>query len=48
MIRRRLPLVSMLLAALAGAPAQYKATIGGEVYEIGAVVMATGWMPGKA
>lgn len=35
------------IESLAGAPAQYKATIGGEVYEIGAVVMATGWMPGK-
>jgi quinone-modifying oxidoreductase subunit QmoB len=33
--------------ALAGAPAQYKATIAGTEYEIGAVVMATGWVPGK-
>ncbi|MGL1863048.1 MAG: hydrogenase iron-sulfur subunit [Pseudodesulfovibrio sp.] len=31
---------------LAGAPAQYKATIAGTEYEIGAVVMATGWVPG--
>ena len=33
--------------ALAGAPAQYKATVGGTEYEIGAVVMATGFVPGK-
>ncbi|WP_319469350.1 hydrogenase iron-sulfur subunit [uncultured Pseudodesulfovibrio sp.] len=33
--------------ALAGAPAQYKATVGGTEYEVGAVVMATGWVPGK-
>ena len=36
------------LESLAGAPAQYKATVGGKEYEIGAVVMATGWVPGKA
>ncbi|QGY39901.1 hydrogenase iron-sulfur subunit [Pseudodesulfovibrio cashew] len=35
------------LDSLAGAPAKYKATIGGTEYEIGAVVMATGWVPGK-
>jgi quinone-modifying oxidoreductase subunit QmoB len=35
------------IESLAGAPAQYKATVAGEVYEIGAVVMATGWVPGK-
>ncbi|MCJ2165500.1 MULTISPECIES: hydrogenase iron-sulfur subunit [unclassified Pseudodesulfovibrio] len=34
--------------ALAGAPAQYKATVGGAEYEIGAVVMASGWVPGNA
>ncbi|ADU64024.1 MAG: hydrogenase iron-sulfur subunit [Pseudodesulfovibrio sp.] len=33
--------------SLAGAPAKYKATIAGAEYEIGAVVMATGWVPGK-
>jgi quinone-modifying oxidoreductase subunit QmoB len=33
--------------ALAGAPAQYKATISGTEYEIGAVVLATGWVAGK-
>jgi quinone-modifying oxidoreductase subunit QmoB len=33
--------------SLAGAPAQYKATIAGAEYEVGAVVMATGWVPGK-
>ena len=36
------------LESLAGAPAQYKATVGGKEYEIGAVVMATGWVPGKS
>jgi len=35
------------LESLAGAPAQYKATISGTEYEIGAVVMATGWVPGN-
>jgi len=35
------------LDSLAGAPAQYKATIAGKEYEIGSVVMATGWVPGK-
>ncbi|MBG0791880.1 MAG: hydrogenase iron-sulfur subunit, partial [Desulfovibrionaceae bacterium] len=35
------------LESLAGAPAQYKATIAGQEYEIGAVVMATGFVPGK-
>ena len=35
------------LESLAGAPAKYKATVGGKEYEIGAVVMATGWVPGK-
>ncbi|QJB56363.1 hydrogenase iron-sulfur subunit [Pseudodesulfovibrio sp. zrk46] len=33
--------------SLAGAPAQYKVTIGGTEYEIGSVVLATGWVPGK-
>ncbi|NDV18117.1 hydrogenase iron-sulfur subunit [Pseudodesulfovibrio sp. JC047] len=33
--------------ALAGSPAQYTATIGGSEYEVGAVVMATGFVPGK-
>ncbi len=33
--------------SLAGAPAQYKATIAGSEYEIGAVVMSTGWVPGN-
>jgi len=35
------------LESLAGAPAQYKATIAGKEYEVGACVMATGWVPGK-
>ncbi|MDD3312265.1 FAD-dependent oxidoreductase [Pseudodesulfovibrio sp.] len=35
------------LESLAGAPAQYKATIAGQEYEVGACVMATGWVPGK-
>ncbi|WP_419786458.1 hydrogenase iron-sulfur subunit [Pseudodesulfovibrio sp.] len=35
------------LESLAGAPAKYKATIAGKEYEIGACVMATGWVPGK-
>ncbi len=35
------------LENLEGAPAQYKATIAGSEYEVGAVVMATGWAPGK-
>ena len=35
------------LESLAGAPAKYTATVGGKEYEIGAVVMATGWVPGK-
>ncbi|BCS88650.1 hydrogenase iron-sulfur subunit [Pseudodesulfovibrio sediminis] len=35
------------IEALAGAPAQYKATIAGTEYEIGAVVMSTGFVPGK-
>jgi len=35
------------LESLSGAPAQYQATVSGTEYEIGAVVMATGWVPGK-
>ena len=40
-------LTGATLESLAGAPAQYKATISGTEYEIGAVVMATGFVPGK-
>ncbi len=40
-------LTGATLESLAGAPAQYKATVSGTEYEIGAVVMATGWVPGK-
>ena len=36
------------LESLAGAPAKYTATVGGKEYEIGAVVMATGWVPGNS
>ncbi len=36
------------LESLAGAPGSYTATIGGQEYKVGAVVMATGWVPGKA
>jgi len=35
------------LESLAGAPAQYTATIKGEEYQVGACVLATGWVPGK-
>ncbi|MEF2232178.1 MAG: hydrogenase iron-sulfur subunit [Pseudodesulfovibrio sp.] len=35
------------LESLAGAPARYIATIKGEEYQVGACVMATGWVPGK-
>ena len=35
------------LESLAGAPAKYTATIKGEEYQVGACVMATGWVPGK-
>lgn len=40
-------LTGATIESLAGAPAQYTATIGGSEYEVGAVVMATGWVPGK-
>jgi quinone-modifying oxidoreductase subunit QmoB len=40
-------LTGATLESLAGAPAQYKATISGTEYEIGAVVMATGFVPGN-
>jgi len=33
--------------SLSGAPAQYKATVAGTEYEVGAVVMSTGFVPGK-
>ncbi len=40
-------LTGSVLESLAGAPAQYQATSSGTEYEIGAVIMATGFVPGK-
>ncbi|MES9996308.1 hydrogenase iron-sulfur subunit [Desulfovibrio aminophilus] len=39
-------LLNATLESLEGAPGIYKAAIGGAQYDVGAVILATGWVPG--
>ncbi|HBR05940.1 MAG TPA: heterodisulfide reductase subunit A, partial [Desulfovibrio sp.] len=41
-------LLNSTLESLEGAPGLFKATIAGSVYDVGAAILATGWVPGEA
>ncbi len=40
-------LLNSSLESLEGAPGMFKATIGGAAYDVGAAILATGWVPGE-